>query len=1081
MLPSHLVSLLAFFFFCCLPQSFACSGKIDLVLCLDGSGSIGFNDYKKVQNFAKDFIAEFSNQGKSFNGEEGLKIGGTFVLRSVEHFAQWEHLYFIAAFVLLYSSCTSLRRLYFFTAVVLLCGACTSLQRVSFFAALFAQFSSSLLVCGSNAFSLSHSLPRSVMEFSSNNNKFTDNPVLSSDYAVTQAAAMKNRVNGGTRPDYCLNDAKAAMASSAQGGRADAEKIIFLVTDGAPNHAQNAKKASDECIAAGILIIGVGVATGSGTSNDNEIKKMISPPIADNYIKIDDFDDMKKRLQSISEAVCPIDCAGTWNEWGACDSATATRTRTFQVTDAAKDGGEDCPVPETESCAVDCEYSFSGWTKCTTTPTAKAYYGPWGQSRTVTVTQQPQNGGAACPSGESRPCQQSICYDVTSEDASFPSILNVKAIESLPTNHPARTRTDCGGAVASGLPQGPDGCGLTESELFYAFDATSKQSKSTVATPGTSKFMVLRDSDAHHTSFVILNGPPSSGEASYKLKIKFINDMKGQQAPTTVWNPETSLPLLVKDAPQIGSGGTCVATGGKDCYNKYNANSRNGRMSWSWSGSETSGGTFGPLPLHGWCVNVQVGDTKGVDSFQVEDYVGAYTTSRAINQEAMDYGINICVKLCTCEGEACGTGAPAAGDTCNGVPCGHTNPTPPSTGGGGSGGNSGGNSGGSGNGGDNGGDSGGSGMAPSGSSGGTPSTTGGTCSSGHVNAMGDGCESGCSSGTVNAAGNGCAATCSSGTVNALGDGCDVACSSGAVNAMGDGCEEPGAVLESAGKFEAPGDYENAGDFTPNNTKEGVVEGDGSGDDGDDGSGDGGGGGTAVVVVMLLTCAFFVAGMVYLREKRQGPFKEGGKLSQYGKKQTLAMGSEGDALPEGWESYIDEASNMPVYFNNTTGEQQWDKPSGTVASGAGGVGGAGVVSFANPMGGGGAGSGGLNKNKKKGVHGRTTTTLPSGWNKDVDDGGNKYYYDVTTGETSWVPPPGSTGGSSGVAEGGGAGDGGESGESGLLPGDHVRSHTVMPSGWGKDVDGEGNKYYYDETSGDTSWVPPPGSTGGSAGV
>jgi hypothetical protein len=117
MLPSHLVSLLAFFFFCCLPRTFACSGKIDLVLCLDGSGSIGFNDYKKVQNFAKDFIAEFSNQGKSFNGEEGLKIGGTFVLRSVEHFAQWEHLYFFAAFVLHCGVCTSLRRLYFIAAL----------------------------------------------------------------------------------------------------------------------------------------------------------------------------------------------------------------------------------------------------------------------------------------------------------------------------------------------------------------------------------------------------------------------------------------------------------------------------------------------------------------------------------------------------------------------------------------------------------------------------------------------------------------------------------------------------------------------------------------------------------------------------------------------------------------------------------------------------------------------------------------------------------------------------------------------------------------------------------------------------
>ena len=82
----------------------------------------------------------------------------------------------------------------------------------------------------------------------------------------------------------------------------------------------------------------------------------------------------------------------------------------------------------------------------------------------------------------------------------------------------------------------------------------------------------------------------------------------------------------MQDEPQSGSGGTCLATGGKDCYDKYDANTRNGRMSWSWSGSETSGSTFGPLPLHGWCVNVQVGDTKGIDSFQVEDYVGAYTT-----------------------------------------------------------------------------------------------------------------------------------------------------------------------------------------------------------------------------------------------------------------------------------------------------------------------------------------------------------------------------------------------------------------------------------------------------------------------
>jgi hypothetical protein len=110
---------------------------------------------------------------------------------------------------------------------------------------------------------------------------------------------------------------------------------------------------------------------------------------------------------------------------------------------------------------------------------------------------------------------------------------------------------------------------------------------------GVSKFMLLRDSDATHTSFVILNGgnPTSSKYSSYKLKIKFTNDMKGQQAPTTVWSPVSTLPMPVQDQPSTSSGsGTCLASGGSDCYDKYNENSRNGRISWTWSSAETSGG-----------------------------------------------------------------------------------------------------------------------------------------------------------------------------------------------------------------------------------------------------------------------------------------------------------------------------------------------------------------------------------------------------------------------------------------------------------------------------------------------------------
>ena len=92
------------------------------------------------------------------------------------------------------------------------------------------------------------------------------------------------------------------------------------------------------------------------------------------------------------------------------------------------------------------------------------------------------------------------------------------------------------------------------------------------------------------------------------------------------------------------------------------------------------------------------------------------------------------------------------------------------------------------------------------------------------------------------------------------------------------------------------------------------------------------------------------------------------------------------------------------------------------------------------------------------HGRNETVLPSGWGKDMDAEGNKFYYSED-GSVQWEKPPGSVGGS---------------GSAGLLGDGHVRSDTKLPSGWGTDIDGEGNKYYYDE-AGATSWTAPEGST------
>ena len=76
------------------------------------------------------------------------------------------------------------------------------------------------------------------------------------------------------------------------------------------------------------------------------------------------------------------------------------------------------------------------------------------------------------------------------------------------------------------------------------------------------------------------------------------------------------------------------------------------------------------------------------------------------------------------------------------------------------------------------------------------------------------------------------------------------------------------------------------------------------------------------------------------------------------------------------------------------------------------------------------------------------------------------YRETDGLTSWVPPPGSTGGSASVEE--------------SVPEvlqSHIRNKTELPDNWGKDTDGEGNTYYYEKSTNETMWEPPPGSKKG----
>jgi hypothetical protein len=152
------------------------------------------------------------------------------------------------------------------------------------------------------------------------------------------------------------------------------------------------------------------------------------------------------------------------------------------------------------------------------------------------------------------------------------------------------------------------------------------------------------------------------------------------------------------------------------------------------------------------------------------------------------------------------------------------------------------------------------------------------------------------------------------------------------------------------------------------------------------------------------------------------------------------------LPAGWSMFVDESSGYPCYINDESGLTQWERPvSGTLE----------MSSMENP----------LRKSSGKQHHSRASTQMPDGWNKHRDEEGNRYYEESGTGLTSWDAPEGAVGGSV---------------DGGLLESTHERSETVLPSGWGKDVAEDGDKYYFNENTGETTWDAPPGSVGGSSG-
>jgi outer membrane protein OmpA-like peptidoglycan-associated protein len=97
-----------------------------------------------------------------------------------------------------------------------------------------------------------------------------------------------------------------------------------------------------------------------------------------------------------------------WSDWGVCKDGIKTRTRQVLVKEA---NGGTCPykLEERTECVTpspkDCQVSaWSDWSACS------ALCGGGTQTRTRTVTTQPADGGAVCPSlSESKSCNTQAC------------------------------------------------------------------------------------------------------------------------------------------------------------------------------------------------------------------------------------------------------------------------------------------------------------------------------------------------------------------------------------------------------------------------------------------------------------------------------------------------------------------------------------------------------------------------------------------------------------------------------------------------------------------------------------------------
>lgn len=351
----------------------ACSGKIDLAFCLDGSGSMSGAGWTSVQAWTQDFIRTFSNDGANMgagNDESGLKVAIFQFASYVTSFTKTANGggdSFLADYQLALSAAGTPRKSGGTETDDCIRDAHAALLDVNEGAR---DGASKLLVI------------------------LTDGAPNSESSAISAARAARGdniRIIGvGVDTGGCYTGCKPYPYG---GGDWSNTKLVT------PPHDDHYIKLGTYGDLTTKLVTVTSMACPvdcSGTWGEWTTCSKTTGRRQRAYVVINPAQDSGQACPPDEDEACEVPCESSWGAWGDCNEVTGKQKRAAVVDVQPLNGGAACPADEIRDCDVPCEFTWEPWSACVA---SEGY-----QERVAKVTVPALNGGTACPPKEGRAC-----------------------------------------------------------------------------------------------------------------------------------------------------------------------------------------------------------------------------------------------------------------------------------------------------------------------------------------------------------------------------------------------------------------------------------------------------------------------------------------------------------------------------------------------------------------------------------------------------------------------------------------------------------------------------------------------------